>query len=185
MAEWSKVARGIRVPLGFAFAVLYFWLARPNWRSIALGAVLILPGLLIRALASGHVRKNEAVAMSGPYAYTRNPLYLGSLLIGVGFAMAARSWWIALVLVAMFFAIYLPVIRDEESFLGAKFPEYDTYAQRVPRLIPRIVPHRSNSDTPAGGFSSDLYWKHREYNALLGAIAMLAALITKMEIFSH
>ena len=68
MPEWSRVARRIRVPLGFAFAVLYFWLARPDWRSLAAGAVLIIPGLLIRASASGHVRKNEALAMSGPYA---------------------------------------------------------------------------------------------------------------------
>jgi protein-S-isoprenylcysteine O-methyltransferase Ste14 len=183
MADWPRIARRIRVPLGFAFAVLYFWIARPTCRSIALGTVLIVPGLLIRALASGHVRKNEALAMSGPYAYTRNPLYLGSLLIGVGFAIAARSWWIAVILIAMFFAIYLPVIRDEESFLRAKFPEFDAYAQRVPRLIPRIVPHQSNSDTNAGGFSSDLYWKHREYNALLGSIAMFAALIVKRILF--
>jgi protein-S-isoprenylcysteine O-methyltransferase Ste14 len=74
--SWSKTARRIRVPLGFLFALLYFWLARPCGRSLALGAILILPGLLVRALASGHVRKNEALATSGPYAYTRNPLYL-------------------------------------------------------------------------------------------------------------
>src|SRR5207302_9504789 len=101
MPEWSRVARRIRVPLGFAFAVLYFWLARPTWRSIAISVMLIVPGLLIRAMASGHVRKNEAIATSGPYAYTRNPLYLGSLLIGIGFAAAARSWWVAVGLVVM------------------------------------------------------------------------------------
>ena len=101
MPEWSRVAGRIRVPLGFAFAVLYFWLARPMWHSLAIGVVLIVPGLLIRAMASGHVRKNEALATSGPYAYTRNPLYLGSLLIGIGFAAAARSWWVAVVLVVM------------------------------------------------------------------------------------
>ena len=142
MAEWSRIARRIRVPLGFVFAVLYFWLARPTWRFIALGAILIVPGLLIRALASGHVRKNEALATSGPYAYTRNPLYLGSLLMGVGFAVAARSWWVGVVLVVMFFAIYLPVIRDEEAFLRQKFPEFEEYARRVPRMFPRIVPVR-------------------------------------------
>src|SRR6195256_6249925 len=120
MAEYSRIARRIRVPLGFGFAVLYFWLARPTWRFLALGAILILPGLLIRALASGHVRKNEALATSGPYAYTRNPLYLGSLLIGVGFAMAARSWWIGLLLLVMLFAIYFPVIRGEEELLRQK-----------------------------------------------------------------
>ena len=177
MAEWSRVARRIRVPLGFVFAVLYFWLARPNWRWLALGMVLIVPGLLIRALASGHVRKNEALAMTGPYAYTRNPLYLGSLLMGIGFAIAARSWWVAVALVVMFFAIYLPVIRGEEKFLREKFPEFDEYARRVPRMFPRIIPATAERD---GGFSMDLYLKHREYNAALGAIAIIAALAVKM-----
>jgi protein-S-isoprenylcysteine O-methyltransferase Ste14 len=180
MPEWSRVARRIRVPLGFAFAVLYFWLARPTWRSLAIGVVLIVPGLLIRAMASGHVRKNEALATSGPYAYTRNPLYLGSLLIGIGFAAAARSWWVAVVLVVMFFAIYLPVIRSEEAFLREKFPEFEEYARRVPRMLPRITPAPSDQ---AGGFSTNLYLKHREYNALLGAAAMMAVLIVKMEFF--
>jgi protein-S-isoprenylcysteine O-methyltransferase Ste14 len=178
--EWAKIARRIRVPLGFVFAVLYFWLARPSWRFMALGSLLIVPGLLIRALASGHVRKNEALATSGPYAYTRNPLYLGSLLMGVGFAIAARSWCVGVVLVVMFFAIYLPVIRDEEAFLRQKFPEFEEYARRVPRMLPRITPARSDD---SGGFSFDLYLKHREYNALLGALAMTASLIAKMSLF--
>ncbi len=179
MAEWSHVARRIRVPLGFVFALLYFWLAHPTWISIALGAVLILPGLLIRALASGHVRKNEALATSGPYAHTRNPLYLGSLLIGVGFAVAARSWWIGGLLLVMFFAIYLPVIRGEERYLREKFPEFDEYARKVPRMLPRITPARSVSDDP-GGFSMELYLKHREWNALLGAVAITIVLVAKL-----
>jgi protein-S-isoprenylcysteine O-methyltransferase Ste14 len=179
---WSKTARRIRVPLGFVFAVLYFWLARPTWKFIALGAIGIAPGLLIRALASGHVRKNEALATSGPYAYTRNPLYLGSLLMGIGFAVAARSWWVGVVLVVMFFAIYVPVIRDEEAFLRQRFPEFEAYARSVPRMLPRFTLARTNED--GGGFSLDLYLKHREYNALLGSVAMLAALIFKMTWFS-
>jgi protein-S-isoprenylcysteine O-methyltransferase Ste14 len=181
--NWSKTARRIRVPLGFVFAVLYFWLARPSWRFLALGAILILPGLFIRALASGHVRKNEALATSGPYAYTRNPLYLGSLLMGVGFAVAARSWWVGVILVAMFFAIYLPVIRDEEVFLRQKFPEFEEYARLVPRMLPRIFPKiktRSGHEESSDGLSFDLYLQHREYHALLGALAMIAALIAKM-----
>jgi len=180
MPEWSRVARRIRVPLGFGFAVLYFWLARPTWRWLALGAVLIVPGLLIRALASGHVRKNEALATSGPYAYTRNPLYLGSLLIGIGFAVAARSWWVGAALVVMFLAIYLPVIRGEEEFLREKFSEFDEYERRVPRMLPRIIPAGTERDS--GGFSMDLYLKHREYNAALGAVAMAAALVVKMTV---
>ena len=181
MVEWPRVARRIRVPLGFAFAIFYFWLAHPSWRSVALGAVLIVPGLAIRALASGHVRKNEALAVSGPYAYTRNPLYLGSLLMGIGFAVAARSWWVGIVLVLMFFAIYLPVIRGEEAFLRDKFPEFPEYASKVPRIIPRITP--AYGEETGAGFSIDLYLKHREYNALIGAIAMFAGLIAKTEFF--
>jgi len=179
--EWAKIARRVRVPLGFAFAVLYLWLARPTWQFLALGTVLIVPGLLIRALASGHVRKNEALATSGPYAYTRNPLYLGSLLVGIGFAVAARSWWIGVALVVMFFAIYLPVIRDEEAFLHAKFPEFEEYARQVPRMLPRIMPARVGDQ--GGGFSMGLYLKHREYNALMGAGVMFGTLIAKMKLF--
>jgi len=183
MAEWSRIARRIRVPLGFAFAVLYFWLAQPTWRWLALGAILIVPGLLIRALASGHVRKNEALATSGPYAYTRNPLYLGSLLIGIGFAIAARSWWVGVILVVMFFAIYLPVIRSEEKFLRERFADFDDYARRVPRMFPRLTPYRAaDSD---GGFSFELYLKHREWNALLGATAIIATLTLKMKFWTH
>ena len=181
--SWSKIARRIRVPLGFAFAVLYFWLARPCWRSLAFGAILIITGLLIRALASGHVRKNEALATSGPYAYTRNPLYLGSLLMGVGFALGARSWWVGVILVGMFFAIYLPVIRDEENYLRQRFPEFEEYARRVPRMLPRLARAPNEGSHSSTGFSLDLYLKHREYNALLGALAMMAALTAKMMLF--
>jgi len=183
MAEWSRVARRIRVPLGFAFALLYFWLAQPTWRSLALGTILIVPGLLIRALASGHVRKNEALATSGPYAYTRNPLYLGSLLIGIGFAIAARSWWVGAVLCVMFFAIYMPVIRGEKKFLRERFPDFDEYARRVSRMFPRLTAASSSDD--AGGFSMDLYLKHREWNALLGAAAIVGVLILKMKLWTR
>jgi len=186
MAEYSRIARRIRVPLGFVFAVLYFWLARSAWRSLALGAILIVPGLLVRAFASGHVRKNEALATSGPYAYTRNPLYLGSLLMGIGFAVAARSWWVGIALVIMFFAIYVPVIRDEEAFLRQKFPEFEEYARRVPRMLPRMFPRitpRPGAQEATTGFSFDLYLKHREYNALIGSVLLTCALIVKMTLF--
>ena len=178
MAEWSRVARRIRVPLGFGFVVLYFWLARPSWQSIVLGSALISPGLLIRALASGHVRKNEQLTTSGPYAHTRNPLYLGSLLIGIGFAVASRSPWVAVLLVVMFVAIYVPVIQDEERFLRGRFPEFAEYERRVPRMLPRIHPARIDGER--GEFSFDLYLKHREWNALLGAAGMIVILILEL-----
>jgi protein-S-isoprenylcysteine O-methyltransferase Ste14 len=176
VASWSTVARYIRVPLGFLFAVFYIWLAKPTAASILAGAALIIPGLALRALASGHVQKNEQLATSGPYAYTRNPLYLGSLILAAGFALAARSWWIAGALVVFFLAIYIPVIRGEEAFLRQRFPHFEEYARSVPALLPRLKRYGSSS----GSFSWDLYWKHREYNSLLGAAVILAALVVKL-----
>src|SRR5689334_9264601 len=175
MASWPAIARRIRVPLGFVFAILYFWLAKPTLRSVLIGAGLIIPGLLIRALASGHLQKNEQLATGGPYAYIRNPLYLGSLVLSIGFALAARSWWIVAGIIFLFFVIYLPVIRAEEAFLRERFPEFDAYARAVPSLFPRG--RRFGQRT--GSFSWDLYWKHREYNAALGSVAIVAGLLVK------
>lgn len=176
MADWSLIAQRIRVPLGFAFAIFYVWLARPTWLSIVLGMVIAIPGLALRALASGHVKKNQELTTTGPYAFVRNPLYLGSLIMALGFAIAARSPWILLIMVAMFFAIYLPVIFHEEAYLREVFPDFDDYAQNVPRLFPR----RRAYGVGDAGFSSHLYWQHREYNAVLGATAILAVLIAKL-----
>jgi len=173
--SWTRIARRIRVPLGFAFAILYFWLAKPTALSILVGTALIVPGLVVRALASGHVQKNQQLTTSGPYAYTRNPLYLGSLILAAGFALAARSWWIAIAMTVLVLAIYLPVIRAEETFLRERFPQFENYARDVPRLLPRLTAADSR-----GSFSWDLYWKHREYNALLGSVAMMAALAAKL-----
>jgi protein-S-isoprenylcysteine O-methyltransferase Ste14 len=176
MTSWSAIARRIRVPLGFAFAILFLWLAEPTWKSILGGTGPIIVGLVVRAMASGHLQKNEQLATGGPYAYTRNPLYLGSLILAIGFALAARSWSIAVGIILMFFAIYLPVIRAEEVFLRENFAQFEDYAREVPALLPRL----SAFGKPCGGFSWDLYWKHREYNAALGAAAIMAALVVKL-----
>jgi protein-S-isoprenylcysteine O-methyltransferase Ste14 len=173
--SWSKIARRIRVPFGFLFAAAYIWLAQPTLISIVIGACIAFAGLCIRALASGHVSKNEVLATSGPYAHTRNPLYLGSIILAVGFLIAAKSWLLPLIAVAILVAIYVPVIRAEEAFLRARFSEFDDYAAQVPRLFPRV---RSYQNRP-GSFSWHLYWKHREYNAALGAGLMIIALVAK------
>jgi protein-S-isoprenylcysteine O-methyltransferase Ste14 len=178
----------MRVPLGFVFAAAFLWFARPAWAWIAAGSIFIVAGLTVRAAASGHIRKNRELTTTGPYAYTRNPLYLGSILIAVGFAVAARNWWIALAAAAMFILIYVPVIRAEESYLRSTFPGYDRYAAGVPRFLPRLTPYRAGngrSDAEAdanlgGAYSHELYLKHREYNAALGSILMMGALILKM-----
>lgn len=172
---WSRIAKRIRVPLGFVFSTVYLWLAQPTPEMIAGGSLLIAAGLAVRAIASGQLRKNEDLATSGPYSYTRNPLYLGSILIGTGFALAARSLWIWGLLAVMFTAIYAPVIRSEEAFLRLQFPDFELYCQRVPRLAPRW-----SGESLTANFSSALYLKHREYNALIGAVLMMLAIVVKM-----
>jgi len=180
---WSRIARRIRVPLGFVFAAVFLWLARPTLPFLAVSLVLVVPGVWLRGYASGYVKKNTELTTTGPYARTRNPLYLGSILIGLGFAVASHSVWVFVALVALFGAIYWPVIRSEEAYLRSVFPGFDAYAARVPRLIPRIV-SKAEGASAGGGFDWILYRKHREYNAAMGAAAMYAALILKM-IFMH
>ena len=162
--------------MGFAFAVAYVWLARPTRLSLVVGGLLLLPGLLLRALASGHVQKDQQLTTSGPYAYTRNPLYLGSLILAAGFAVAARNWWIVAIMLVMFAAIYIPVVAGEERFLRYTFPEYDDYARHVPRVLPRLTRYGNQQ----AAYSSERYWKHREYQAAMGCAVVLVILIIKL-----
>jgi len=174
--SWTRIARRIRVPVGFVFAAFYLWRARPSWACLAAGGAGVVIGVALRAYASGYLRKASELTTTGPYAYTRNPLYLGSLIIAAGFVLAARSLWIALAMAVIFVAIYVPVMSFEEQFLRSRFPGFDEYAGRVPRLLPRL----SAAAGQRGQFSLELYRKHREYNAALGAAAILAALIFKL-----
>ena len=176
MTKWAAIARRIRVPVGFVFAALYLWLAKPSVTSICVGAILIIAGLAIRALASGHVRKNEQLTTSGPYGYTRHPLYLGSLIMASGFSLASHSWWIALMTALIFLIIYVPVLLAEETFLRQHFPQFEDYANAVPRLWPRLTSLASGQ----GSFSWKLYCQHREYNALMGSVAMMVVLAVKL-----
>jgi protein-S-isoprenylcysteine O-methyltransferase Ste14 len=181
IARWQQIARRIRVPLGFLTAALYlFELLRhaPNRTAVAWSLALVLPGLALRAYASGYVKKNSELTVTGPYAYTRNPLYLGSMLIAAGFALTLLSWPVALVLALGFAAIYVPVIASEERFLRANFPAFDDYCQQVPRLIPRLTPARpSGSQSGTGHFSFTLYLQHREYNAGIGVLLLYLSLL--------
>lgn len=176
--SWQTVARRIRVPLGFCFAALFLWIAHPTWPTLGVSLLLVVPGLWLRGYAAGYVRKNAELTVSGPYAYTRNPLYLGSMMIAFGFAAAARSALIFALLVVLFVLIYLPTIRSEEAFLSSTFPEFSAYSQRVPRLLPRL---RSGARrTVSAGFDRARYLHHREYNAGMGTLAIYAALMAKI-----
>jgi protein-S-isoprenylcysteine O-methyltransferase Ste14 len=175
---WARIARRIRVPLGFLSAAFFVWLARPTRTSLIAGSLVMLPGLLLRAFASGHVQKDKQLTISGPYAYTRNPLYLGSLLLAAGFAIAARSWWVVAIMLLTLIAIYVPVVAAEERYLRSVFPDYDDYARHVPRLFPRFTPYGSSPSA----YSPERYWKHHEYEASIGCVVMLAILIVKLVI---
>ncbi len=184
IARWQKIARRIRVPLGFLAAALYLlslWQHAPRPAAIAWSLALVLPGLWLRGYASGYVKKNRELTVTGPYAYTRNPLYLGSMLIAAGFAVALLSWPVALVLAVGFAVIYIPVIASEERFLRATFTGFDDYCRRVPRIIPRLTPAQSTSSaeepSAAGSFSLELYLRHREYNAAIGAALLYLSLL--------
>jgi protein-S-isoprenylcysteine O-methyltransferase Ste14 len=177
LTSWSKIARRIRVPAGFLFAAFYLWKAHPSPASLAWSLLLVVPGLLLRAYASGYVKKNAELTVTGPYAYTRNPLYLGSILMAFGFAAASRSPWITLLLALLFLLIYAPTIYAEEQFLRSAFPAFESYAHRVPRLVPRFTPAGMPG---AGSFSGALYLQHREYNSLLGACAVYAVLVAAL-----
>lgn len=171
------------MPLGFVFAAVFLWLARPSWKTMAVSLMLVLPGLWLRGYASGYVRKDAELTTTGPYAHTRNPLYLGSMLIAFGFAVAAARWEILVVLAALFAAIYIPTIQSEETYLRAHFAGFERYAQAVPRLLPRwgaaVVGDVSVSEEEAsdrGRFSAELYMRHHEYNSAMGAGAIYVAL---------
>jgi protein-S-isoprenylcysteine O-methyltransferase Ste14 len=164
------------VPLGFLSGAAYIWLACPTRTSLIAGTLVMIPGLVLRGLASGHVQKDKQVTTSGPYAYTRNPLYLGSLMMAAGFAIAALNWWIVAIMVLTFVLIYVPVIAGEERYLRQTFPDYDEYARHVPRMLPRLTPYSSQPSA----YSSARYWKHREYEASIGCAVMLAILIVKL-----
>ena len=180
MEAWQRIARRIRVPLGFVTAALYLfelWRKPPLTAAIAWSLLLVLPGLWLRGYASGYVKKNRELTQTGPYAYTRNPLYLGSILIAAGFAVALLSWPVALMLAAMFLIIYVPVIASEERFLRSTFPDFESYCRRVPRLIPRLTAGVHQTEVTPGKFSLDLYLRHREYNAAIGAALLYLSLL--------
>jgi protein-S-isoprenylcysteine O-methyltransferase Ste14 len=172
----DAVAR-LRVPSGFLIVVVFAWFSRPTPPSMAIGVPLSLLGLALRAWAAGCLAKNRQLATAGPYAYTRNPLYIGTLLVAAGLSVSARSIGLAALFTAVFLLVYLPVIRNEEQHLRKIFPEYAAYAARVPALIPSFTPARGEDSNP---FRRELYLRNQEYQAGLGFLAGVLFLLWKM-----
>jgi len=166
-----------RVRLGYPLAIAVLWLARPTPRSILYGSFVGIAGLLIRALAAGHLHKQKVLTVTGPYAYTRNPLYFGSAILACGAAIAAHSWFSAALVAAYFAVFYSVVMRREEGELrlhhGAAF---DEYARQVPLFFPRVTPAKLFVEN-AGIFSFAQYKKNHEWQAPLGFLFLLALLL--------
>ncbi|MGH9470859.1 MAG: methyltransferase family protein [Terriglobia bacterium] len=176
-ASYSERAARWRVPLGFAFTIAFLVLSQPRPALLAIGAALALAGVALRGLAAGHLEKNEKLATAGPFRYTRNPLYLGSFILGLGFVIAASSWILGVAFVALFVAVYTPSMRQEEGFLRLKFgADYESYAGAVPMFLPapgRRLPCR-------GSFAWARYKRNREYQAAIGWLAAVIFLAAKL-----
>ncbi len=172
---YADFVQRFRVAGGFVLLVAFLGLARPTAFSFAAGVPMAALGLGLRAWAAGHLAKNERLATAGPYAWTRNPLYLGSLVAAAGLAAAARSPVLALLFAAVFALVYLPAIEQEEWHLGKLFPDYDQYARRVPWLWPVRKPGRG-----AERFRWTLYLRNREYQALAGFVAAVLVLWSRL-----
>lgn len=174
--EW--VAR-YRVRAGFLLGAIYLIWAQPTPERLALGTAIALEGLLLRAWSAGCLEKDQRLATGGPYAYTRNPLYLGSAMAGFGFAIAGGRWWFLLVLFIFFATVYWPVMRKEQVHLGWLFPEeFPAYAQAVPMFWPRLRPWVGSA--PGVRFDLARYRRNREYRALFGSLVIVLFLWVKM-----
>ncbi|MBA3973524.1 MAG: protein-S-isoprenylcysteine methyltransferase [Candidatus Solibacter sp.] len=172
---YAKRVQRLRVPLGFVLAAVFLYLASPHWRSLLAGLPLSAAGLALRTWAAGHLRKDESLVWSGPYAWTRNPLYLGTFLIALGCAIAAAQPVIIASVFALFFLIYIPVMEQEQEHLGNLFPAYAEYAARVPLLLPR--PPRVHSPLR---YSGDLWRRNKEWKAWYGFLAVEAFLLVQV-----
>jgi len=167
-----------RVPLGFACAALFLLLAQSRPSTLIVGVLVALPGLALRAWATGHLRKNAALATTGPYAYTRNPLYLGSFVIGLGFTIAAGRLILGLLFALLFLGIYVPVMRVETKTLDELFgKDYQDYAAAVPLFIPRVTAYRAGA--AKAKFDPALYRRYREYQAAIGLVVAWLLLAIK------
>jgi protein-S-isoprenylcysteine O-methyltransferase Ste14 len=174
-----------RVPLGFVCAAIFFLLSRPRPLTLAVGAAIAIPGLALRAWGTGHLRKNDALATTGPFAYTRNPLYLGSFLMGVGFTVASGRFVLGLLFAALFLGIYVPVMRVESATLAKLFGEsYLKYVEAVPLFVPRLSPYRDGTKHKTA-FDMALYKRYREYQAAMGLVIAWALLALKAFLISR
>ncbi len=169
----DAVAR-LRVPSGFLIVAVFGWLSHPTEQSLWAGLPIALCGLALRAWAAGCLAKNRQLATGGPYAYTRNPLYIGTLLVAAGLVVASRNVFLGVLFAAVFLLVYMPVIQLEEQHLRQLFPDYAAYAAAVPALFPRLTPAPPKNSQP---FRLSLYLNNQEYQAGVGFAAGMLFLL--------
>jgi len=167
----------IRVRAGYVAGALALYFAEPTRDSVILGGAIALAGELIRIWASGHIEKTLKLATGGPYAHTRNPLYVGSVLMALGFLAAARHPVSIIAGLAYLVVFYPAIIREEAKFLRGKFPdEYHAWAKAVPLFFPR--------PTPAGPRQSKYQVSrllaNHEWRSVLGLAVLSAFMLFKL-----
>jgi protein-S-isoprenylcysteine O-methyltransferase Ste14 len=171
-----------RVPLGWLLGLGALYVARPMPWTLVAGIAVALPGEALRLWASGHLEKNRRLATGGPYAWTRNPLYLGSLLVGLGFCISTGRALLVVALAGLFVAVYLPVMRHEAARLAQAFPgHYADYAERVPLFLPRLpAPAQPASEEERAQFSWSRVRENRELWTVLGVLLVVSILAGKL-----
>jgi protein-S-isoprenylcysteine O-methyltransferase Ste14 len=157
-----------RVSLGFVFAAIVLWLATPSLQSLMIGAAIAVIGESIRVWAAGHLEKSKEVTQSGPYRYTRHPLYLGSSLIGIGMTVIANNWIVAAIVIAYLALTLTAAMRSEEAHLREKFGDaYDAYAEKRAPQVER-------------SFSWRRAIYNREHHTIAGLLTGFAVLALKL-----
>ncbi len=173
----SETIARLRVPSGWLLGLLALWMAEPTGGYLLAGVLVAAMGEALRLWASGYLDKDRRLATEGPYAWTRNPLYFGSLLVGLGFTVATGKMVLLAALGALAAAIYLPVMKREAARLEAAFPsDYPPYASRVPLLVPR-VPRANGRD--GASFSWSQVFANREPVTVAGIVLVAAILWAK------
>lgn len=171
----------VRLRASWAFAPIYLVFAQPSPMLIAVSVPFALAGLALRAWAASVIEKNRVLATRGAYAYTRNPLYLGSFLIGTGLAIAGGRVAFFVVLVGFFLLVYRRAMQKEADRLEDLFgDEYRAYAAEVPIFLPRLRPYSAADGEPSARSRLTRYLANREYQAALGLLVAFLALGAKI-----
>lgn len=176
--RFSEIINKWRVRIGLISTILSFVLAKPTLYSLIAGALIATFGLAIRIWACGNLRKEKELTTSGPYRYTRNPLYFGSMIMGISTVVACRSWGVLAIFLVNFLVIYPVVIRTEKERMSELFPEkYREYSDRVPLFFPTLRPKLAPDSK--SGFSWEIYKQNKENRAVLGSIIFYVCLVLK------